>query len=164
LPAAASDLPLRPLLGVSALALAALPQGMLLPLLVRVREERSGAAGRVALFWLANLAGATAGAFLFAESAARPGRRVPAVGAAGAAALVSALARGGARAPSPAAAPERPSPAAPRARRRSGRGGAACSSAPRPAWVVGLEGINLRLGVLWLGGMQDALAGCSRRA
>jgi spermidine synthase len=153
-----ADLPaaLRLPLGVAALALAALPQGMLLPLCVRAREERAGAAGRVALPWLASLAGSAAGAWLFAGQVVAAYGRTAAVAAAGSAGLAAALiaalcARGGA-----------PAPAAPQAERASAPAlsprAAALLVGVATAWMVGLEALALRLGVLWLGGMQDALA------
>ncbi|MEM7311428.1 MAG: hypothetical protein AAF682_32490, partial [Planctomycetota bacterium] len=70
--------------GAAALLLPAAFQGMLLPLFLRVREERSGARGGIDGLWAASLAGAVAGAAVFADLAVARLGRPPAVELAGA--------------------------------------------------------------------------------
>jgi spermidine synthase len=137
-----------------ALFLVALPQGSFLPLLARgwsLRPQR----GDLGLFFAANLVGAACGAFLIGE-------RIPALwgrGATGAAAgalallaalLGAALLRGNVS----GSAETRSAPAGVQALSLP-RAGAILAFAT--AWVASLEWLGVRLGVLWLGGMQEAL-------
>ncbi|MCZ6597364.1 MAG: fused MFS/spermidine synthase [Planctomycetota bacterium] len=137
--------------GALAILVVAVPQGGLLPLLVRARDSLGGARGSVAGFWFASLAGGVAGAFLLAQELVGLAGRPIAAAVAGALALAAALLGAAlARRAEPREAP--PAVAA-----ALHRGEAALLVALLTAWVVGLEWIGLRLGVLWLGGMQDAL-------
>ncbi len=127
----------------------ALPQGAFLPLLVRGLGR-----GDLGGLFAANLVGAALGARLFGDALVAAGGRGAAAAGAGAAALLAGLVG---RAALPARATvdggERPAPApgalTPRA--------AGLVLAGATAWVGALEWFGVRLGVLWLGGMQDAL-------
>jgi spermidine synthase len=168
-PAGLADRPgLRAACGAVAIALAAVAQGTLLPLFVRVREARVGALGGVQVLWVANLAGAVAGAFLLADTAAGALGREPAVLAAGAAALAGAW-LAAACAPGGTAAEVLAAPADARSRTPA-PADSGSSVAPLPvrsaglligavtASALALELVTLRLAVLWLGGMHGALA------
>ena len=129
-------------------------QGILLSFCVRAREVLGGSRGRIDLIWAANLLGAVVGAWVVADLTVGAFGRPAAVHLACAAAVVGALLV--ATAVPAGTAPRPPQPA----------GGAAVGGAGRAglllgiltAWMIGLEWVLLRLGVLWLGGMQDALA------
>lgn len=143
---------------VSALAIlaVALPQGSFLPLLARAADLK----GRGGVAWLlgANLIGAAAGGWIFGDLL--PGRvgRLPSAAlagllAAGAGAAGALAVRARAGAARPALAPE-----------ESGSAGGlgALTAGALLALLTGaggtVEWCGLRLGVLWLGGMQDALS------
>ena len=138
-------------LSVVALLVLALPQGAFLPLFAR----QLGGGGRWGLGPLfgANLVGAALGAWLLGQRLPEGSGRAAAGLAGGAcaltaAALAAAVVRGELRDAQPAEAP------------RSGRltpRSAGLILASVTAWALTLEWFGVRLGVLWLGGMQDAL-------
>ncbi len=155
--------------GCLALLAAAAPLGGLLILVVRAREALAGPLGRISVLWFASLVGSVAGAFAFADLAVGAWGRPPAAAAAGLLAAATALfgawlAPAGVKKIAPEVSPAG-RPADPRARVVGG-GGGMDRLAPRTAgllvglataWALGIEWVGLRLGVLWLGGMQDAL-------
>lgn len=132
-------------IAIVALALPALLQGVFLPVLARGFE-------RVGWLFATNLVGCVAGAYWIADRAVGSGGRMSAAWIAGGTALLAALcgvmAARGTRAVTPS-----PSTAfVPLSAHR-----AAVLVALGTAWMSGLEWISFRLGVLWLGGMQNAL-------
>jgi spermidine synthase len=131
---------------IAAIAGVAFLQGGFLPPLARAWR------GEVAWLLAANLAGCVAGAYTIADAVvAARGRPVAAI-VAGAAALVAGFVGAfGAREPV-----ARESSLAPSSAVLSWRA-AAWIVALTTAWLASLEWISLRLGVLWLGGMQPAL-------
>jgi spermidine synthase len=142
--------------GAACIALVGLVQGTLLPLLVRAREARAGARGGIQAFWFAGLAGAVGGAFLFADALAGACGRVPAVVAAGGSSLAACLLAAGVT-PARLATPPREAPGGGDPGNLSGvRAGLLVGAAT--AWMLALETVTLRLCLLWLGGMQNALA------
>ncbi len=143
-------------LAVAALALTGIPQGAFLPWLARALGDRRAA---IPLLFAANLAGCVVGAACFGYwLPAVAGRWLAAFGAGGASALAAALAffvAGGAKdeARATSAIPEAENSAQGLSIPRAGT-----VLALATAWIAGLEWIGLRLAVLWLGGMQRALA------
>jgi len=154
----------------------AVPQGAYLPLLARGWPER--ARGDLGPLFAANLVGAAVGASLFGDELVRLGGRGLAAAGAGACALLAAacgawaLSRRGADAPVPNEVPNdasaRAAEMATTATESSDHAGgpragvltpraAGLALAGATAWVGALEWFGVRLGVLWLGGMQDAL-------
>lgn len=133
-------------LPIAALTVPACLQGVFLPALARTGAQVGG-------LFAANLAGCVAGAWLVADQASGALGRVPAAWIAGLAALLAGLAGAAARRARVAALPfARPN---------------APSLTPRrafllvvfgTAWMSALEWVCLRLGVLWFGGMQNALS------
>jgi spermidine synthase len=143
-------------LAVLAVAVTAAPQGAYLPWLLRESGER----GRGnALLFAANLAGCVLGAAFFGQWVPeRTGRWMGACGAGAASALAAAVAAAAHRAGASVSQDPRAS-----STRELGRDGlslarAGCVLALATAWAAGLEWINLRMAVLWLGGMQRSLA------
>lgn len=176
---AAAHVPaLAALMTVVVLVGVAIPQGAYLPLLARAWPERER--GDLGFLFAANLLGAAVGASLFGdELVALGGRGLAAAGAAGCALAAAAcgmlvLPRGriapertdregdaptsegssAAISSSSATAPARDP--GPRAGALSPRA-AGLALAGATAWVGALEWFGVRLGVLWFGGMQDAL-------
>ena len=145
---------LATLAGVALVALGALPQGVFLPLLARVQDAAVGRRSGVAGLFAANLAGSVAGAHLIGYRAVgalgRPGAALVAGSVALLAGALGALAASGSDAPGPAldASAGEPSPLRARAGWVLSLG---------TLWLVGLEWIGVRLGVLWLGGQQLVL-------
>ena len=147
---------LRLLANVVLLIAVGAAQGELLPRFVHVRELRVGARGGVQALWVANLVGAVVGAFLFAGTVAAAHGRFRAIVVAGAASglgvVVAALLAPPRVEPGARSEPvPRPEPGAPPLRLGLLIGAAT-------AWVLAIEFVTLRLVVLWLGGMQNALA------
>lgn len=144
---------------VVAVGLAAFPQGFFLPLLARARAARE-----VGLLFGANLLGAVVGAHgighVLAGAVGRDGALVGACVAALIAGGVGALAArdGGVLAENPAGSPPVPSSPA-HSTRHLGAPAAALIAGLGTAWVTGAEWVGLRLGALWFGGLQAALAG-----
>ena len=145
---------------IAAIALAALPQGGFLPLLARAGRSRD-------VSWLlgANLLGGVFGARALAFTLPGLFGLRPAALVAGALALSAGLsgclsvprcAPGGAAAEGEATHPT-PSRASTPAGSRSAllRSGAIVGLVT--AWLAGIEWLGLRLGALWLGGMQPAI-------
>ena len=141
--------------GVTVLALfgLALPQGVFLPILAR--PWPAGIRGELGTLFAANLLGAAAGAWVFGDLLTELGGRVLAASCAAACALLAALVGATVQARRTAVAAPR-SPSAARAGVLTPRG-AGWILAGVTAWVGALEWFGVRLGVLWLGGMQDAL-------
>ena len=139
-----------------AIALAALPQGAFLPLLVRARERAVGSVGVAGIF-ASNLAGGVLGAWWIGYVAVGALGRPAAALCAGGAALAAALgALPLARTRSSLAPGPAPRPSAP------GKHGLRLAQAAWvigtcTLWVVGVEWIALRLAVLWIGSLQSAL-------
>jgi hypothetical protein len=143
---------------LAAIALPAALSGAFLPWLVRIARTRSA----LAVVWAANLVGAVFGAELAHAVAAAHGR-VPA----GAAAGVAALAAGtcawlAARTSTPdtavtdAAHTDARAHAAPAEPLSRAQAGLAIGLVT--VWMLALETVGLRLGTLWIGGMEPALA------
>lgn len=131
---------------VLAIAAAAYCQGLFLAPLARAFS------GSIAWLLAANLAGAIAGVGWIADRIVGSQGRPAAAIAAGACGLAAGLLGGssaGTRTPTTQA---RPPDQAPIRWSSAALVVAACT-----AWIVSLEWIGLRLGVLWLGGMQPAL-------
>lgn len=148
-------------LATGLVALAALPQGLFLPLLARALPRRDRTPEVGALFG-ANLLGAVAGArWIGFDLAAAQGRLPAAWTAAGLALLAGVAAAWVARSAGDRAAVttdlphgrESQEPGAPSLTLR--RAGLVVGLAS--AWLAGVEWIGLRLGTLWLGGMQPAI-------
>jgi len=138
-----------------AIALAALPQGAFLPLLVRARERAIGTGGVAALF-ASNLGGSVLGAWLIGYVAVGALGRPAAAICAGGAALAAALgALPLARRAAATADLVRPAPAPGKHGLRLAQ--AAWVVGTCTLWVVGVEWIALRLGCLWIGSLQRAL-------
>ncbi len=141
-------------LAIFALLAVAVPQGALLPTLLR--GWRAGGGAGVALLFTASFAGSALGASLLGFHLPAAHGRIPAAALAGVLALLAAslgaLSARGVRGPGPAAAPI--------------GGGAPPRLTPRQAglalalltgWLAAVQWIALRIGVLWMGGMQPAL-------
>jgi len=137
--------PAAVVVAIVALAVPAVLQGLFLPLLAQ-RFERVG--------WLFafNLLGSVVGAFAISDRAVGEFGRLPAAWLAGmcacAAGSIGAIATSGARR---VARAEEDSP--PQITRARAFVVVACAT----AWMAALEWVSYRLGVLWLGGMQNAL-------
>ncbi|HEV8111424.1 MAG TPA: hypothetical protein VGR31_01485 [Planctomycetota bacterium] len=129
-----------------AIATVAFLQGAFLPTLARADG------GGVAVLFAANLAGAVGGVLWIADRIVADSGRLAAAGVAAGIAL-AAGAFGGLAAGRSALPPARIAAATGDLAWRD----AAWIVALATAWVVALEWIGLRLGVLWLGGMQPAL-------
>jgi spermidine synthase len=140
------------------IALVAAGQGAFLPLLARATERIDPRRRDVSLLLGASFAGSVLGAFAIGDRAvAAVGRAEAAAiagGAALAAAVLAAIALRSAQARENRTHPrlESPGPHATVSLRR-----AAWIVGSTTAWLAGLEWIGLRLGVLWLSGMQSAL-------
>jgi len=131
-----------------AIAAAGFCQGAFLAPLAR-------AGGSVALLLAANLAGAAAGSVWIADRlVAAAGRSAAALAAGGAAALAGGI---GAWAAAKVGVDRRLVEQTAREEGALGWKAAAWIVALTTAWLVTLEWIGLRLGVLWLGGMQPTL-------
>jgi spermidine synthase len=139
--------------GVTVFALLglALPQGMFLPILAR--PWPLGARGNLGALFAANLVGAAAGAWFFGGVACEFGGRGLAAAGAGGCALLAAVVGASVRSEQATASVShelpRPGVLSPR--------GAGWIMAGVTAWVGTLEWFGVRLGVVWLGGMQDSL-------
>jgi len=137
---------------MAALAVAAIPQGMFLPLQSRAFSRAQGEA-RVALLYAANLVGALLGAWWIGmETVAAFGRPGAMLAANGAAAFSAALGAVGAAlvgksAPTVAQASTLP----------IGDRQAAWFAAVVAFWMLGLEWLCLRVAVLWTGSMVGEL-------
>jgi spermidine synthase len=131
---------------VLAIAAAAFCQGLFLAPLARAFS------GAVAWLLAANLGGAVVGAGWIADRIVGGEGRLAAALAAGACGLAAGVLGGSAAGAVPPAASARPSEEAEISWRSAAWIVGACT-----AWIVSLEWIGLRLGVLWLGGMQPAL-------
>jgi spermidine synthase len=146
------------LVALAAVFVCGLPQGAFLPWLARGLSRPGSAAGGVSALFAANLAGSVGGALVLGYqvvgSHGRPRAALFAGALALAAGLIGALALRGSECPSSASDCTDP----------------AGSTAPVPAtrfagfvlgvatlWVLGLEWITLRLGVLWIGSQQLTL-------
>jgi len=141
-------------LSVAALAAVGLPQGAVLPLLAR-RWPAAGRGGLGALLGL-NLAGAALGAQLVGHTLPASLGRPAAAVAGGACALVAGLVGALASRGAVPSAGERPvEGAAPQRALELPLSG--WLVAYLTGWAASCEWIGLRLGVLWLGGMQEAL-------
>jgi spermidine synthase len=117
-------------------------------------------AGEVVWLLAANLAGSAAGAFWISDLAVGALGRLPAALLAGAAAGAAGLVGGfGASLPTAVSRPTQSSPGAGLPANQGDLGWTAAGwiVALATAWVASLEWISLRLGVLWLGGMQPGL-------
>ena len=110
------------------------------------------AGGEVGWLLAANLAGATAGAYGIAGAVVGAHGRLAAALCAGAAAIAAGIVGGLAARAEPVAGD-----ASAREPTRISWRAAAAIVALATAWIASLEWIGLRLGVLWLGGMQPAL-------
>ena len=140
--------------GILVVALAALPQGAFLPLLARASR-----AAQVSALLGANLLGAVVGArwigFDLPAAWGRPAAAWCAGGLALAAGILGAL-RSPREFPQAVDRTHHGSAAAPRSGALSARrAGAVVALAT--AWMAGVEWIAMRLGSLWLGGMQPAI-------
>jgi spermidine synthase len=132
-------------IAITALALPALLQGVFLPVLARGFE-------RVGWLFTFNLLGCLCGAYAVGDRAVGALGRMPAAWIAGAIALLAGLL--GAHA---ARASSTPAPESADTTRTLSPGRALLVVALGTAWMSALEWISFRLGVLWLGGMQNAL-------
>lgn len=161
--------PLAPLVALACIALAGVLQGAFLPLFARVAAEHDPVhAGRaevgVALLFAANLAGSMCGAILVADAATaahgRLGAAACAGGLAAAAGWIGALCarRSTHTARENSTRVTSDVERAPREDWIAGWRAAVWIVAIATAWMSALEWIGLRLGVLWLGGMQPALS------
>jgi spermidine synthase len=143
---------------LAALWLVAVPQGVFLPQLAS--RWRSSERGDVGLLLGSNLLGAASGAwFLGAWLPAAEGRILASLAAGGLALLAALLGTSVEVVPSGAQArPAAPTTDAPASSVLSLRR-AGVYLALATGWLGTLEWLGLRLGVLWLGGMQPALTG-----
>ncbi|MCP3917401.1 MAG: hypothetical protein GY711_17790 [bacterium] len=148
-------------LGCAAILLVALVHGPFLPWLARAWDPGRGGARDVSLLFAANLAGSVAGATWIGFDVPAAFGRSTAIVVGGAATLAGAVLAMLAAQPSPVGAarfevdPER-APSAPLGPLAPGAAGVALGLAT--AWASGVEWIGLRLGTLWLDGMQPALS------
>ncbi len=142
--------PATAIVALVAIAAPAFALGGFLAPLARAR------AGNVALLFAANLAGSVLGAWYVADAVVAEHGRLAAAACAGVlaalAGAVGALASGSA-----STANDDANDFVASARSEIGWRRAAVVVAAATAWVASLEWIGLRLGVLWLGGMQPAL-------
>jgi len=131
---------------IAAIAAVGFVQGTFLAPLARAFR------GEVSWLLAANFAGSVAGAYVIANAVVGAHGRLPAALCAGATAAAAGIVGAGAARGS-SVGPEPPAKGAPGLSWRA----AAWIVALATAWVASLEWIGLRLGVLWLGGMQPAL-------
>lgn len=140
-----------------AIALPAVLQGFFLPWIARAVHPESGGAREVGWLFGANLLGAVAGARVIGHNLVGAVGRPGAALAAGTLALAAALLVLAVSPPIPRDVDFERGPAPP-PRRAIGLPVAALLAGLGTAWAIGLQWVGLRLGVLWLGGMQSALS------